>query len=263
MFNFFGMAVLMMALSAQAQEPVRLYAAGSLRSALIEVSAGFEAAGGGKVAGTFGPSGLLRERIEKGEPAEVFASADMGHPQKLAAAGRAGEVRLFTRNRLCALARPQAGITTDNLLERMLDPSVKLGISTPKADPAGDYAWALFARTERVKPGAQAALEKKALQLTGGPNSPVPPANRSLYGIIVEKGEADVFLTYCTGALQAKAEVPALQIVQVPESYAVGADYGMVVLKEARPGAEAFARYMQSLPGQAVLAKHGFSPAIP
>lgn len=263
MFNFFGMAVLMMALSAQAQEPVRLYAAGSLRAALTEAAAAFEASGGPKVAGTFGPSGLLRERIEKGEPAEVFASADMGHPQKLAAAGRAGEVQLFTRNRLCALARPQAGMTTDNLLERMLEPSVKLGISTPKADPAGDYAWALFARTERLKPGAQAALEKKALQLTGGPNSPTPPANRSLYGILVEQGEADVFLIYCTGALQAKAEVPALQIVAVPESYAVGADYGLVVLKPARPGAEAFARFLLSSQGQAVLVKHGFAATRP
>lgn len=263
MSNFYGILILMFAASAQAQEPVRLYAAGSLRAALVEVAAGFEAGGGAKVAGTFGPSGLLRERIEKGEPAEVFASADMGHPQKLAAAGKAGEVKLFTRNRLCALARPQAGITSDNLLERMLDPAVKLGISTPKADPSGDYAWALFARTERLRPGAQAVLEKKALQLTGGPNSPAPPANRSLYGLLVEQGAADVFLTYCTGALQAKAETPILQTVQVPENYAVGADYGLTVLNGARTGAEAFARYILSPPGQAVLARHGFSAAVP
>jgi hypothetical protein len=31
-------------------------------------------------------------------------------------------------------------VDSANLLERMLDPNVKLGTSTPKADPSGDYA---------------------------------------------------------------------------------------------------------------------------
>ena len=48
----------------------------------------------------------------------------------------------------------------------MLDPAVKLGTSTPKADPSGDYAFEVFAKAEKLKPGANAALEKKALQLT-------------------------------------------------------------------------------------------------
>ena len=50
-------------------EPVVVYAAGSLRDALTEVSRDHEARTGQKLALTFGPSGLLRERIEKGEPA--------------------------------------------------------------------------------------------------------------------------------------------------------------------------------------------------
>lgn len=253
----------MIAANANAREPVRLYAAGSLRSALTEVATAFDSAGGEKVTGTYGPSGLLRERIEKGEPAEVFASANMGHPQKLAASGVSGETKMFARNRLCALTRPQAGIRAENLLERMLDPAVKLGTSTPKADPSGDYAWALFARAEKLRPGAQAALEKKALQLTGGPNFSPPPKDRSVYGMLVDKGDADVFLTYCTGALQARAEVPSLQIVQLPESLAVGADYGLVVLNGARPMAGEFAAFILSPAGQEILVKHGFSSVRP
>ena len=42
---------------------VSLYAAGSLRSALMEVIATFEKAQGVKVEPTFGASGLLRERL--------------------------------------------------------------------------------------------------------------------------------------------------------------------------------------------------------
>jgi len=74
---------------AHAQEPVRLYAAGSLRAALDEVAAE------SKVEAVYGASGLLRERIAKGEPAEVFASANMEHPQSLEKAGRAGPVKRF------------------------------------------------------------------------------------------------------------------------------------------------------------------------
>ena len=51
-------------------------------------------------------SGTLRDAIAGGERAEVFASANMAHPQSLAKAGRASSVVLFARNRLCALARP-------------------------------------------------------------------------------------------------------------------------------------------------------------
>src|SRR5690606_3129619 len=78
-------------------DEVKLHAAGSLKAALGEVAANFEKATGHKVVTAFGPSGLLRERIEKGEPAEVFASANMKHPQVLEKAGKAGPVRMFAR----------------------------------------------------------------------------------------------------------------------------------------------------------------------
>jgi len=153
---------------------VRLYAAGSLRSVMTEVAQAFSAAGAPPVSATFGASGLLRERIEKGEPAEVFASADLGNAQALARAGRSSAPVVFVRNRLCALAAPNVDVTTETLLERMLDPRVKLGTSTPKADPSGDYAWQLFEKAEQVRPGAYATLDAKALKLTGGPSSPAP-----------------------------------------------------------------------------------------
>ncbi len=247
----FGLA----AMSTQAQDPVTLFAAGSLRSVMTELMQ----ASGVSAQGTFGPSGLLRERIEKGEAADVFASADMGHPQMLAAAGRAGPVTLFTRNRLCALAAPGAGVTTENLLQKMLDPGVKLATSTPKADPSGDYAWQLFGKAEKPRPGASMALQAKALKLSGGPDSTPPPAGRNVYGYFVEKGDADLYLCYCTAALEARAQVPSLQIVQIPGELAVGADYGLTVVRGARPEAQKLAEFILSAPGQVILAKHGFA----
>ena len=57
---------------AASAEPVRVYAAGSLREALTNIAQDYEARTGQKVALTFGASGLLRGRIEQGEPAQVF-----------------------------------------------------------------------------------------------------------------------------------------------------------------------------------------------
>jgi molybdate transport system substrate-binding protein len=255
---------LLAAMAAQptlAQDPVRLYAAGSLRAALNEVAAAFTAEGGVKVVAEYGPSGLLRDRITKGEPAEVFASANMAHPESLAKAGKAAPVRLFARNRLCALAAPPVSVTSATLLDRMLEPGVKLGTSTPQADPSGDYAWELFDKAERLRPGAAKALSAKALQLTGGPSSPPPPKDRNVYAQLVSSGQADIFLTYCTNALQAKGEVPALQIVAIPAPLAVGADYGLTVIAGARAEAERLARFVLSPPGQAILVRHGFAAA--
>jgi len=252
-----ALGLLLVGTAASAQD-VRLFAAGSLRPVMTEIGAAYAQDTGVKVAGEYGPSGLLRDRLAKGEPADVFASANMEHPQALAAAGRAGPVRLFTRNRMCALVSPRVAVTSATLLERMLDPAVKLGTSTPKADPSGDYAWALFARADAVKPGARAALEGRALQLTGGPTSPAPPRDRSVYGMVVENGQADIFLTYCTNAVVAKREVAALEIVAVPPELTVGADYGLTVMTGASPRAAEFAAFVLSPRGQAILARYGF-----
>ena len=249
-------ALIAMASPAGAQE-VKLLAAGSLRGAMTELAA----AHGGVSAG-FGPSGLLRERIEKGEAADVFASANLAHPARLAAAhGR--PMVLFARNRLCAVARPGLGVTSATLLASMLDPAIALGTSTPRADPSGDYAWEVFAKAEAIRPGARAALEAKAKQLVGGPASLPIPAGISAYGFHISSGNADIFLSYCTNARDAAREVPGATTIALPPELAVGAEYGMVVLSDAAPAAR-FALFVLSPPGQAILAKHGFeAPTAP
>jgi ABC-type molybdate transport system substrate-binding protein len=87
--------------SAQASE-VLLHAAGSLRAALTEVREAYEKGSGNRVTGTYGASGTLRDRIAAGERAEVFASANMTHPQSLAAVNKSSPVVLFARATGCA-----------------------------------------------------------------------------------------------------------------------------------------------------------------
>ncbi|MBY0336431.1 MAG: molybdate ABC transporter substrate-binding protein [Acetobacteraceae bacterium] len=244
-------------------EPVRLAAAGSLRAALSEVAAAFSAAAGGApVAETYAPSGLLRQRIAGGEGFEVFASANMDHPRAIGTA-RGRPTVLLARNRLCAITRPGLALTPETLLDAMLDPARRLGTSTPGADPAGDYAFAAFARAEAIRPGARAALEGKALRLTGAADSARPPAGRDLYAWQFERDAADLFLTYCTNAVLARRADPRLGQVELPASLAVGADYGLVVLAD-RPEAARLALFVLSPEGQMILARHGFdAPGLP
>lgn len=240
-------------------DPVQVYAAGSLRDALTEIASDHEARTGQKVVLTFAASGLLWERIEQGAPAQVFASADTKHPQRLANQGQWQAPVVFTRNTLCALAQGAVAVTPDTLLSTILQPQVRLGISTPKADPAGDYAWALFQKADALQPGATARLETKALQLTGGAQSAQAPAGRNTYAWVMEQNRADVFLTYCTNAVAARAEVPSLQVVAVPEALQVGAAYGLTVRAGAPAQAQAFAQAVLQPPAQAVLRRLGFA----
>ena len=191
-------------------------------------------------------------------PVPVFAAGSLRGPLTEAAKAfeaSAGGVPV-------ALTFGASGLAVDstNLVATLLRPDVKLGTSTPKADPSGDYAFEMFQRVDNAgaPAGSGAALAAKALQLTGGPTSPPPPADRNVYGVLVASGQADVFITYCTNAVVARREQPQLQVVDIAPAINVAADYGLAVRKDASPAAQAFAAYLLSPAGQAILRKAGF-----
>ncbi len=243
-----------------AAETLQLYAAGSLKAAMSDVARAFEKANQGqKIATTFGASGLLRERIEKGETAHVYASANMKHPRTLAKAGKAATaVRMFARNQLCAIAQENIDVTSDTLLEKMLSDGIRLGTSTPKADPSGDYAFALFEKAEALVAGAHAKLTGKALKLTGGPDTAKAPEGRNQYGWVMSENKADIFLTYCTNAVLAQKDTPSLKKIAIPASLAVGAEYGMIVMKDAPAQSNRLADFILEPEAQAILRDYGF-----
>lgn len=243
---------------AQTAEPLQVYAAGSLREAFTQIARSYEVQSGQKVQLNFGASGLLRERIEKEGGAELFASADTDHPQRLHAQGGWAAPQVLTRNALCALTSEKFAVLPDQLLATLLSPQVRLGTSTPKSDPSGDYTWALFAKAGAVQPGAQAALEAKALKLTGAADSPRPPGNRNAYAWLMDEDKADVFLTYCTNAVLAQRELPRLKVVSIPANLQVTAAYGMTLRTGAQSKAQPFAAYLLSAPAQEIFMKLGF-----
>jgi len=255
---------LLAAASESQAAPVGLLAAGSLRAALGEIAEAFREAAGIAVSPRFAASGLLKDRLAAGEASDVFASANMEHPQALARSGLAGPAMLFARNELAAFVRQDVAATGETLLDAMLDPDVKLGTSTPSADPSGDYALAVFARAEAVRPGAGAVLEAKALKLTGGPDCLPAPDGLNVYGHKLASGAADIFLAYRTNAPVIAREQPGIRMVALPAELAVGAEYGLTVLNGASPNGYRLAMFILSPEGQAILMRHGFAaPGLP
>ena len=93
-------------------------------------------------------------------------------------------------------------------------------------------------------------LEKKARQLTGAADSAAPPAGRNVYGWHIAEGRADIFLTYCTNAVIAAQENPGQQIIALPDDLAVGADYGLAVIRGATAGGGSLCRFHRLAAGR-------------
>lgn len=241
--------------------PLVVFAAGSLREAVGEIGEAYTRAQGRAVTAAFGYSGLMRERIERGERADILASADMGHPLRLMEAGKASQVVMFARNALCVVAPPGSGLTGANLVERLLDPSVVIGVFPAVQDPVGDYTLALFARMDAVRPGANVQLRERARILTPALLGRPLASGEDLAAALLRDRRIGLHVSYASTARRRLAQqVPGLEIVDLPAELRVGPEYGLALLRDADPGAAALALFMLSLDGQRIFARHGFSP---
>src|SRR5262245_5950006 len=167
------LAILAMTVPARSDELV-LYGAGSLREAMGQIATTFGNTHGMTVTTQFGPSGRMRERIEKGEHVDVFTSADIGHARKLVQDGRASIMAMFARNTVCLLSPPAFAATPETILDKLLAPGVRVGVSPAKVDPLGDYTVRLFETAGTLRPGSAAALQARAVALDTPPGAPPP-----------------------------------------------------------------------------------------
>lgn len=229
-----------------------VYAAGSLRRALNPLLARFQARTGLSVSVQYGPAGLLRERIEAGEPCDLFASANTAHPQILLDAGRAFRVQTFAFNRLNLTAR--AGLS-GSWLTLLADPALRLGTSTPGCDPSGDYTWQLFARIDAQLPGTGAAIRERAQPLVGGRQSPPVPEGEVASAWLIRSQQADLFIGYAHYA-QALKEAEDLRVVDIPTPYNPHCEYQLACLSHT-PAVQGLAQFMLAAEGQAFFREAG------
>jgi molybdate transport system substrate-binding protein len=257
-----GRVALMIALvsSPVRASEIRVFAAGSLRDAFTAIFADYAKLNGGGFAPVWGPSGVLRERLQHGEAFDVFASAALPHAQALTEAGVSGPSVLFARNALCIVTDAGRRLDGANLVETLLRPDIRIGTSTPVADPAGDYTWELFHRIDARYAGAFETLSKKAQQLFGGTTTSAPVNGRHRLLVALDDGEIDLFVYYCSGAKLLISASPKYQAVELPPDLAVGPEYGLTVSQKAARGAADFAMYLLSPQGQSSLKSFGFIP---
>jgi ABC-type molybdate transport system substrate-binding protein len=253
-----------LASSSASAADIRVMAAGSLKDAFTAIFADYTKKYGGGFAPVWGPSGGLRERLQDGEPFDIFASAALPHAQALTDAGVSGPSVMFTRNALCVVTEAGRPIETGNLVETLLGSGIRIGTSTPVSDPAGDYTWEMFHKIDAIRPGAFATLSKKAQQLFGGPNTSAPVNGRPRQLVALDDHTIDLFVYYCSGAQQIVRNSANYKSVSLPDELSVGPEYGLTVSRKAQDGAAAFAMYLMSPQAQAVLKSFGFIPvALP
>jgi molybdate transport system substrate-binding protein len=207
-----------------------VFAASSLTAALTAAGMSFESAHSGvHVRFSFAGSQALVAQLKQGAPADVLATADTA---SMAAAGLSG-ARVFARNRLAIITSPDnpkhvstlADLARKDLRVVLAGPTVPVGRAANKALAAAHVA---------VKP---VSLEQ------------------DVKGVVtkVRLGEADAGIAYVTDVKAAKGDVAGIDLPEISNSYPVA-------VVKAGGDAIAFADFLLSPDGQALLASYGFLP---
>ena len=233
---------------------IHILSAGSFRAALADLAAAWQ---GDPITSRCGPAGLLREAIENGEACDLYLSANAENVAKLARRLPLRGCATIARNRLILTCRDSAQTRGRDALQLLLDDSLRLATSTPRAGPGGDYAWQVFDRIDALHPGAGDKLKARALQLVGGrtPGIAIPPGIPAA-AFLITHDHADISLGYAHYAAQL-ANIAGLRVVSLPETIAVTARYTAASLSVP---ADALLAWLTTPPAQAIIQRHGFLP---
>jgi molybdate transport system substrate-binding protein len=140
------LAVICTSCALQAQNTLTVAVAANLQPAVKEIAEKFEKQNGTHVALVFGSSGNLTTQIENGAPYDVFLSADMSYPERLASEGLGMRESLqrYAVGRLVLWVKKDSHIDLERLGERaLLDPAGhKIAIANPAHAPYGVAAMA-------------------------------------------------------------------------------------------------------------------------
>jgi molybdate transport system substrate-binding protein len=232
-----------------------VFTAASLTGAMTDIAKEYEKVHPDtKIVLNFDGSQALRTQIEQGARADLFLSANTKHMTALQGEGLIvnDSVTTFTKNKL-ALIVPKdnpAGITGFSDLSQ---PGIRMVMGT-KEVPFGDYT--------------RQALQKMADDPACGPEYrdavmanviSEEPAVTSLVAKI-RLGEADAGIAYASDV--SEGDRAFVTTIAIPDQYNVIASYPLGIVREsvAQDRAAAFAEYISSPEGNAVLTRYGFTP---
>ena len=229
-------------------EPVKVFAAASLKTALDKTVAAWVAANAGKsVTANYAASSALAKQIEQGAPADLFISADLDWMDELAGKGLLadGSRKSVLGNVLVLVAPAGSGVKLDLKAGADLVGALaggKLAMADVKAVPAGKY-------------GKQSLT---SLGLWSGVESSVAQAENVRAALaLVARGEAKLGVVYATDA----HSEPKVEVVGVfPETSHAPIVYPAALLKASvNPDAAAFLTFLESPEAAIFFKSEGFA----
>jgi molybdate transport system substrate-binding protein len=251
MKHFFHSLLLLFAMlvggMAHAQE-IRIAAAADLKFALDDLSAQYKTQSGKKIDISYGSSGNFFAQIQNGAPFDIFLSADIEYPRKLAAAGLIdpGTLYEYAVGRIVIWVPADSRLDVKNLgWKTLLDPAIKkIAIANPEHAPYGR--------------AAVAALRKAGIY--------EQVHNKLVYGENI--GQAAQFVA--SGSAQAGIVALSLALSrpmrdgkhwEIPAEMHAPIEQGAVILKTARDkkAAQAFMAFFKSAGGRKILESYGFT----
>ncbi len=236
-----------------AERTVRVAAAADLKLAFEEVASAFRKAHPDvEVSVTYGSSGNFFAQIQNGAPFDLFLSADLDYPRRLASAGLVtGTVFPYAKGRLaiCVPASTPFSFRTHGFLVLRSPGIQKVAMANPRHAPYGRAA------EEALKNAG--LLDSLRDRLVLGEN--VEQAAQ-----FVESWAVDAGLVAYSISLSPAMSL-STRCAPVPDSLYSPIVQGGAVLKGARDvaAAQVLRDFLVGKEGQAILAQRGFEPPGP
>lgn len=238
------------------KKELTVFAASSLTGAMTDIAKAYEALYPDiQIVLNVDNSATLRTQIEQGAHADLFLSANTKHMTALQGEGLIinNSVKIFTKNKL-ALLIPKENRANITGLSDLARPGIRLVIGTKEA-PFGDYTRQIIgkmANDSAYGQGYQNAVMKNVIS-----EEPTVPSLVAKLKI----GEADVGIAYASDV--SEGDRALVTTIPIPDQYNVIAVYPLGIVQESKEKdqAAAFAQFITSTEGNAILSRYGFTPA--
>jgi molybdate transport system substrate-binding protein len=241
------LAGLLVAAPAQAAE-VTVFAAASLKTALDEIAAGWQAESGNHAVLSYGGSSALAKQVMEGAPADVFISAS---PEWMDAVADVGLIVPESRvdllgNRLVLIAHgpgvPPVTLEASTDLEGMLAGG-RLSMALVDSVPAGQYGKAALVSLDLWDDVRDSLAQSENVRMALK---------------VVSLGEAPLGIVYGSDAIADAATVSVIATFPA-ESHSPIIYPAAVIAASGKPEAKAFIEYLSSSAARVIFEAQGFS----
>jgi molybdate transport system substrate-binding protein len=234
--------------TAAGAQALTVSAASSLKGALTEIGAAFDAANNCKTTFNFDASGTLEKQIEAGAPVDVFASAAKKQVTALTdkSLADAASVKIFASNEIVLIVPANSTLNITKFEDLANADVKKIAYGDPAVAPHGVAAEEIL-----NKLGIFATVKPKVIYAS----------NVSQALTYVTSGEVDAGIVFATEAKSAGDKVKVVATSDPNWHSAIAYPICLVSDSKVKTLGQAFIDYVNGADGQVVLAKYGFLPA--